>query len=187
MTGNVVFIAFALTGVPGLSVPRSLTALAAFLAGAVVGGRLANRGGTEGPSRAAPAGSALEAALLAASALVAVGLAEQSVDSYRAYALIVLTALAMGIRNAVVRKLAVPDLTTTVLTLTITGLGADSFLAGGSGQRWKRRVGSILAMLFGAAVGALLVRRSVAATLALASGAAALCTVTLWYRRRRRP
>ncbi len=31
-------------------------------------------------------------------------------------------------RNVTVRKMAVPDLTTTVLTLTITGLAADSHL-----------------------------------------------------------
>jgi hypothetical protein len=43
-----------------------------------------------------------------------------------------LTALAMGFRNATTRKLGVPDLTTTVLTLTITGLAADSSLAGGT-------------------------------------------------------
>ena len=32
----------------------------------------------------------------------------------------------MGAQNATARKLAVPDLTTTVLTLTITGIAADS-------------------------------------------------------------
>jgi len=37
----------------------------------------------------------------------------------------------MGTRNAAVRKLAIPDLTTTVLTLTITGIAADSSIANG--------------------------------------------------------
>src|SRR2546428_13703982 len=40
MTGNVVFLGFALARVPGFSLVRSLAALAAFLAGAVIGGRL---------------------------------------------------------------------------------------------------------------------------------------------------
>jgi uncharacterized membrane protein YoaK (UPF0700 family) len=40
--------------------------------------------------------------------------------SFQPFALIALTALAMGTRNAAVRKLAIPDLTTAVLTLTIT-------------------------------------------------------------------
>src|SRR5438309_4872958 len=39
MTGNVVFVAFAVAGAPGLSITRSLTALVAFLIGALIGGR----------------------------------------------------------------------------------------------------------------------------------------------------
>src|SRR5437868_5797713 len=41
MTGNIVFLGFASVGVPGLSVLRLLTALVAFLFGALIGGRLA--------------------------------------------------------------------------------------------------------------------------------------------------
>jgi len=43
----------------------------------------------------------------------------------------------MGTRNAAVRKLAIPDLTTTVLTLTISGIGADSSLANGNNPRLR--------------------------------------------------
>ena len=75
-----------------------------------------------------------------------------------AYAVIVCTAFAMGLRNAIVRKLGVPDLTTTVLTLTVTGLAADSSLAGGSGARSGRRALSIIAMFGGALAGTLLLR-----------------------------
>jgi hypothetical protein len=49
--------------------------------------------------------------------------------------LIALTAVAMGLRNSVMRKLAISDLTTTVLTLTITGFAAGSSLAGGDNPR----------------------------------------------------
>jgi len=63
-----------------------------------------------------------------------------------------------GVRNATVRKLGVPGLTTTVLTLTITGLAADSSLTAGNGARSGRRVLSILAMFVGALAGALLLR-----------------------------
>jgi uncharacterized membrane protein YoaK (UPF0700 family) len=66
---------------------------------------------------------------------------------------IVLTATAMGLRNAIVRKLAVPDLTTTVLTLTVTGLAADSGLAGGAAPRSGRRMLSIRRMCGGVLVG----------------------------------
>jgi len=42
----------------------------------------------------------------------------------------VVLATSMGAQNATARRLAVPDLTTTVLTLTITGIAADSALVG---------------------------------------------------------
>ena len=75
------------------------------------------------------------------------------------YALIVALSLAMGAQNATARKLAVPDLTTTVLTLTITGIAADSPLAGATGAHAARRLISVAAMFLGALAGALLVLR----------------------------
>ena len=89
-------------------------------------------------------------------------------------------AAAMGIRNATVRRLAVPDLTTTLLTTALTGLAADSIVAGGSGKGSLRRACSILAMLAGALSGALMLRTGLtlplgfAAALALATGFAYL-------------
>jgi uncharacterized membrane protein YoaK (UPF0700 family) len=80
---------------------------------------------------------------------------------------IILTALAMGVRNATVRRLAVPDMTTTVLTLTLTGLAADSSFAGGSNTRLGRRTASVLLMFLGAASGALLLRWGASLPLAL--------------------
>jgi uncharacterized membrane protein YoaK (UPF0700 family) len=77
------------------------------------------------------------------------------------FARIALTALAMGTRNAAVRKLAIPDLTTTVLTLTITGIGADSSLANGNNPRLARRVASVAAMFLGAALGAVAIHHSI--------------------------
>ena len=159
MTGNIVFLGFALAGVPGFSLSRSLTALAAFLAGAVAGGRLGV--GLDGSRhRWLFIVALVESSLLFAAALLARGYdSERLVPTGQLYTLIALTALAMGVRNATVRRLAVPDLTTTVLTLTLTGLGADSWLAGGSNPRWRRRVASVAAMLGGAILGGLLVLR----------------------------
>src|SRR5262249_18711430 len=129
MTGNVVFMGFAAAGAAGYSFVRSLVALVAFLAGGVIGGRLATK-----PAQRWPAPSfLLEAALLAASAVVTFvkGAGVPSV-------VIVLVAVAMGIRNVTARKLAVPDINTTVLTLTVAGLAGDSSLAGGSNPRLAR-------------------------------------------------
>jgi uncharacterized membrane protein YoaK (UPF0700 family) len=94
-----------------------------------------------------------------------------------------LTALAMGLRNATARKLAVPDLTTTVLTLTITGLAADSSLAGGTNPRWQRRIGSVLAMFAGAAAGGLMLKRSVVEALCVCGIASIACALAVlgWF------
>jgi uncharacterized membrane protein YoaK (UPF0700 family) len=83
--------------------------------------------------------------------------------------LVAVMAAALGIQNATARGLAVPDLTTTVLTLTITGIAADAHAAGGSGSRAGRRLISVAAMLVGAVVGGMLILRGqVTATLVVA-------------------
>jgi uncharacterized membrane protein YoaK (UPF0700 family) len=84
----------------------------------------------------------------------------------------------MGLRNATVRRLAVPDLTTTVLTLTVTGIAADSSLAGGNNPRVGYRLAAIFLMLFGAASGAVLLRFGPATPLLL-SGMLVLASVAL--------
>ena len=78
----------------------------------------------------------------------------------------------MGVRNATVRTLAVPDLTTTVLTMTLTGLAADSQPFGGTGKGSTRRIAAVAAMLTGAVVGALLLKQSLVLPLAAAAGLA---------------
>jgi uncharacterized membrane protein YoaK (UPF0700 family) len=155
MTGNVVFLGFALAGAAGVSIPASLVALAGFLIGSLAGGRL-------GSLRAAHRGHLLRDALaleivLVAAALGAAAAASGNLGGGARYPVIVLLAVAMGIQNATARRLAVPDMTTTVLTLTLTGVAADSALGGGGGSRAGRRVLSVSAMLVGALIGALMV------------------------------
>jgi uncharacterized membrane protein YoaK (UPF0700 family) len=86
----------------------------------------------------------------------------------------------MGTRNAAVRKLAIPDLTTTVLTLTITGIGADSSLAKGNNPRLARRVAAVAAMFLGAALGAVVIHSSISAALWLATAISAVCSAALF-------
>lgn len=85
-----------------------------------------------------------------------------------------LLAFAMGVQTATARRLAVPDLPTTVVTQTLTGLAADSRLFGASGQGTVRRASAVTALLAGAVTGALLVKASVALALAGAGGLALL-------------
>jgi uncharacterized membrane protein YoaK (UPF0700 family) len=160
MTGNIVLLGFAIGGAPGLSVSRSLLALICFGIGAVIGGRLTRW--LDG-SRWAVCGLCVESVLLLSAATMSLAFTPPHEGSTRkVQAVIAVTAVAMGIRNAVVRKIGVPDLTTTVLTLTLTGLAADSVFAGGENPRWQRRGTAILTMLGGAAVGAAMLHRSVA-------------------------
>jgi len=154
MTGNVVFLGFAAAGAHGLSVPGSLLALACFLPGGAAAGRLAARFG-ENRLRLLRAAAAVQLLLCIVAVAVAEGAGDELGTAGR-YALIALLALAMGVQNATARRLGVPDLTTTVLTLTLTGIAADSRLGGGTGAKTARRVVSVTAMLLGAAIGALL-------------------------------
>ncbi len=155
MTGNVVFLAFALAGTGGFSALASIVAIACFAAGALAAGRV-DRKLTTTRERLLGVTAAVQAVLLAAAVIIA-ALTAQPVPAGLRYALIVLLAAAMGVQNATARKLAVPDLTTTVLTLTITGIAADSPLASAKGAKAARRLISVSAMLLGALVGALLV------------------------------
>ena len=85
----------------------------------------------------------------------------------------------MGARNPAVRKLAVPDLTTTVLTLTIAGIGADSSIANGSNPRLARRVVSVAAMFLGAALGSVLIHYSISTALWFATAISSVCSAAL--------
>ena len=180
MTGNIVLLAFATTRVPGLSIARSVTALLAFLVGAVLGGRMMSRASADSQVRFAAQAFLLEVAFLFAASICSIGYRSDLLEgSFQPFALIALTALAMGTRNAVVRKLAIPDLTTTVLTLTITGIAADSSLANGNNPRVLRRIMSVTAMFLGAALGAVVIRYSISAALWLATAISAICSAVL--------
>jgi len=142
MTGNVVFFGFAVGGAPGFEMMRYIVALVAFLLGAWAGGRIgkAYEGAPHRPWLLRVA--FLEAGLFWAAALVALRYDINALaPTSSLYAMIALAAVAMGLRNATVRQVKVPDMTTTVLTLKLTGLAADSTLAGGANPNWQRRIG----------------------------------------------
>jgi uncharacterized membrane protein YoaK (UPF0700 family) len=155
MTGNVVFLGFAIAGAHGFSIAASLVALLSFGAGSVVGGRLIAKFGHHRGFLLAAA-TTVQAVFLAIAVVLAIVTSNPPHSVFR-YALIVVLAMAMGGQNTAVRKLAVPDLTTTVLTMTVTGIGADSALGGGQGSKSGRRLIAVAAMCIGAFIGALLV------------------------------
>lgn len=166
MTGNIVLLGFAVGGATGLSAARSAASLLAFMAGALCGGMINVRHSGWTQIQLLKRAIVIEAALLLmATCFAASAGTKTEISPSLAYGLIVLMALAMGVRNAVVRKLAVPDFTTTVLTLTVTGIASDSSLAGGTNPRWRSRVTAVITMFAGAAMGAWLLRHGVFAPL----------------------
>ena len=183
MTGNIVLLGFGIAGSGGLPVVAPLVSLGAFLVGSAVGGAMAARVADRHADHVARA-LEIETALVLAAAVVAAA-ADVEPSTFWGDAIIALLALAMGVRNATVRRLGVPDLTTTVLTMTLTGLAADSRVAGGSGHGSARRIAAVLAMLFGAIAGALLLKISLVPPL-LAAAALALLVVLAYVPAARR-
>ncbi len=155
MTGNVVFLAFALAGASGFSILASIVALGSFLLGSFAGGILGSRFGKHRGHLLSIA-AALQTLLLITATVLAI-LSAKPMPMGFSYGLIIVLGITMGVQNATARKLAVPDLTTTVLTLTIVGIGADSRLAGGSGSKAGRRLIAVAAMFVGALIGSLLI------------------------------
>ncbi|MEU2419552.1 YoaK family protein [Streptomyces sp. NPDC007851] len=176
MTGNIVILGFAAAGAPGFSVPHSATSLACFVAGATAGGRVAGRFGGGSRRTWTRVILAAEAVLLAGAAALAFA---RPYSMTSTYSLIALTAFAMGLRNANVRKLGVPDLTaTTVVTTTLTGLVSESRFGDATSRRSRRRAAAVLALIAGAVLGAWLVlHHGLGIALLVAAAVSAVFTV----------
>jgi uncharacterized membrane protein YoaK (UPF0700 family) len=175
MTGNIVLLGFGIAGTGGLPVISPLVSMMAFLVGAGAGGLLAAR--TADRHRLHFGSALVIEVLLTATAAVLVVAVDVRPNALSGDLIVALLALAMGVRNATVRRIAVPDLTTTVLTLTLTGLAADSRLAGGAGAGTTRRTSAVTAMLAGAIAGALLLKADIVLPLAAAAGAALITAI----------
>jgi uncharacterized membrane protein YoaK (UPF0700 family) len=183
MTGNVVLLGFGIAHAGGLPIVAPIVSLAAFIVASGVGGAMARRLADHHPTHVRYA-LGLETVLLACAAILAAA-ANPHPSTVAADAMIALMAGAMGIRNATVRRLAVPDLTTTVLTMTITALAAESTIAGGTGNGTLRRTSAVVAMLAGAVAGALMLRTGPTLPLAFAAAVAlATCAAYLSAQRR---
>ncbi|MFJ4923848.1 YoaK family protein [Streptomyces sp. NPDC088725] len=160
MTGNVVFLGFSVAQKYGLPVVAPIVSMASFVLGSLIGGQLSRvLGGS--PRRWIAGAFAGQAAVLAGTAvLIGTGV----LDTRHGHALVLIAILGTccGLQNATVRLMAPRDLTTTVLTQTVTGLAAESALGAGTGAKPHRRLGSVLAMLGGAVVGGLLLEVTVA-------------------------
>ena len=179
MTGNVVLLAVALTGPPGLRMSLPLVALAGFLFGGLVGGQIylrRHRRRRRWLTTVMAVQTVLMAGALVSTALwldrgglaqEGIGLAGRAppgdagmsgaagdgpLDLGR-HLVTSLLAVAMGVQHATARRLARPDIPTNVLTTALTGLVIDSRLGGGAGSR-PRRLLAPVTMFAGALTGA---------------------------------
>jgi uncharacterized membrane protein YoaK (UPF0700 family) len=175
MTGNIIFIAFSLSGDREFSVPASVAALVAFLAGTVVAGQVSRR--LVDPHRGK---KLLVLASVQTGLMLAAFLFEQLAGHPYAgdgpFVLIGLTGLGMGVQAGLVHRLAVPDLPTLVMPTPLTGMSVDGWVGGGPGGKVGRRLVSVLSLAAGALLGALL---TLGAHAGFALGAAVLVLVVI--------
>ncbi|GAY12890.1 YoaK family protein [Pseudonocardia sp. N23] len=155
MTGNVVFIGFALAGVEGFSLSASLIAVAGFIVGALSGGRLIDRFGQSRPVLLRNC-VAVESVLLGGCLVISLVVHLRQGGPVASTVVAGIAAAAMGLQTATARRIGVPDMTTSVVTMTLTGFAADHRNAT---EAAIRRGAVVVSMLLGALVGAVLVLR----------------------------
>ena len=184
MTGNVVFLGFWFAPRTVVDMTAALVAFVGFVAGAVLGGRLA-RHLDDDVRRWLTVALGIEVVVLVAlSILTGTGV----LDYHDNTKLLLIAGLAVtfGSQSATARQFGIQELSTTVLTSTIVGIGFDSRLAGGTGQREKLRYSVVLTMCAGAMVGATMIRWAVAPVIALAAAAVAVSAAIFRFGRQRR-
>lgn len=179
MTGNIVFLGFWLAPRTVVDVTAALVAFVSFVSGAVVGGRLARHLDGE-VRRWLTITLSIEVAMLVVLSVLA-GTGVLDYHDNRKLVLIAGLAIAFGIQNSTARQFGIQELSTTVLTTTISGLGFDSRLAGGTGERGKLRYGVVLSLCAGAAVGATMTRFAVAPVIAVAAAVVATSTAIFHF------
>ncbi|MGB3485583.1 MAG: YoaK family protein [Mycobacterium sp.] len=153
MTGNVVILGMAMVGADDLPVLGPALALIGFMVGAAGAGRALRR-------KSPGSWAVSTTVVLTVVGLVVLGTAllvlfDEAMPHAVTLGVTTLLGTAMGMQAAAARMIAVKDVTTVVVTSSITGLAADSWFGannpGGSG----RRIAAVLVLLLGAALGAL--------------------------------
>jgi uncharacterized membrane protein YoaK (UPF0700 family) len=174
MTGNIIFLGFWFAPRTVVDMTAAIVAFASFVMGAILGGRLVRHLDSDVRRWLAVALGIEVVMLVTLSILSGAGV----LDYYDNTKLILIAGLAVtfGIQAATARQFGIQELSTTVLTTTIVGIGFDSRLAGGSGHRERLRYSVVLTMCAGALVGATLTRWFVAPVIALAAVVVAIAT-----------
>lgn len=153
MTGNVVLLGMALTGAADLPVLRPALALAFFMIGAAIAGKVLQKSSKEGWCPRTTS-NLLIIGLGMTGLAITTAVVDVQDNATLGSVVTSILGLIMGMQAATARGLKVSDLTTVVVTSTITGLAADSSPTGGSNPRWARRTLAIMLILLGALTGA---------------------------------
>lgn len=154
MTGNVVILGMALTGTTNLPILGPVLALVFFFGGAMISGRML-RGRSDGWSGPTSVAFGVVSLLLLAVSATLFFLGAHGFPLQAELVTSVL-GLVMGIQAAAARHVKVADVTTVVVTSTLTGLAADSRFAARKGQDWPKRLLAVVLILLGALTGAAL-------------------------------
>ncbi|WP_242456404.1 YoaK family protein [Mycolicibacterium sp. P1-18] len=183
MTGNVVILGMGIAAEEGLPVAGPLIALMAYVVGAAVAGRFVRRGERGwGPAVTATLGANAALLVAVATALLLMPLDGPSVGGVLAAATI---AVAMGAQASVARFLAVTDMTTVVVTSTITSYASETLFAGGLAWFTHRRLWAVVAIFAGALVGGVMMKLHISVPVyvaAIATLGTALIGRRLWDR-----
>ncbi|ROS50287.1 DUF1275 family protein [Frigoribacterium sp. PhB24] len=184
MTGNVVILGMAIAQADGLPIVGPIVALAAFLLGAAIGGRVL-RGGRVGWSGRSTISFGVTGGVLLGLGVSTFFFVPEENTPW-AFTITGLLGAAMGLQAAAARKIAVADVTTVVVTSTIVGLASESKLAGGTGKNFPRRVLAVVLILAGAGVGALLLQVHIGVGMGVAGGLTLLVALAGHLLRERR-
>ncbi|OUM40985.1 DUF1275 family protein [Arthrobacter agilis] len=183
MTGNVVLLGMAFTGGTGLPVLRPALALAFFMVGAALAGRVLRKGPEGWSGRTSS--TLLTVALGLTALAVYVALVDVQAEEVLGSITTSVLATMMGIQAATAKRLKVAEITTVVVTSTITGLASDSRLAGGKSPFWARRFSAIALIMAGAVIGALTLKVDLWLGVAVSALLSAVVTLLGHLRHRR--
>ncbi len=175
MTGNVVILAMALAGAPNLPTLGPLVALGAFLLGAAVAG-FTLQSSPQGWNRRVTL--LLTAGCIALTGTAAVSLIVEDVGRQSIGVIVAaVIAMHMGSQALIARHLGVRDMTTVVITSTMTSLAGESLVGKQRPRLFNRRLGAVLAMFAGAAIGAILLQTHFSVPIGLGIAITAAVTV----------
>ncbi|MBA4023418.1 MAG: DUF1275 domain-containing protein [Gordonia sp.] len=169
MTGNVILIAMSIAGEGSHSYLGPLMALGGFAAGSWLLGLIARRHAKASPvdPLVAPVFAFCAAGMIA----VMVALMVFPLEGFTLHAATFSIGVLMGCQAIAARRVGVPDMSTVVITSTLSLLFAEAgtFRGGASNLATSRRLAAVLSMFLGAVCGALLLKIALVAALAVPS------------------